>query len=434
MVLFAAIPGLQFGCRQSETSQMASLDVSAPQCQAACSAVQKAVVPTSQQALDTIDDDQDGPCRLAPYRGARHRLRAWAAAATQSGPPPSLRVEPKLRTRLTELLGIETPVMLAGMGGIANRELVGAVSRAGGFGTWGSAVEVFKQDPEYLRAEMQELGRACGGRPFGVDLLVHGHDGSMMDVLLDIFTQGGAKAFISGRGHLNAETIGLMHNRGMLVGMIAGKVQHALSAVASGVDFVIAQGAEGGGHTGEIPLSVLLPQVVDAVGAKVPVVAAGGLYDGRGLAAALAYGADGVWLGTRFLMSKESYAHPVYKQRLMDATVEDTRVTRAFSGSPLRSLRTKFSDAYEAQPKATVATGAAQLINANKAGVWRHYALSELMQADGSYKVDFDANDQAYPTGMVAGLIDKIDSAEDIVKRITSEALVAIDKSSRSRL
>ena len=113
------------------------------------------------------------------------------------------------------------------------------------------------------------------------------------------------------------EVIDLLHSKNILVGSMCGKVRHAISAVASGVDFVVAQGTEGGGHTGTVATMALVPQVVDAVGDKVPVVAAGGLFDGRGLAASLALGADGVWIGTRFIATPEARAVNGYKEALL---------------------------------------------------------------------------------------------------------------------
>ena len=130
--------------------------------------------------------------------------------------------------------------------------------------------------------------------------------------------EGGARIFVAGLG-VPREVIDLLHANNVLVGSMCGKVRHAVSAVASGVDFVVAQGTEGGGHTGTVATMALVPQVVDAVGDKVPVVAAGGLFDGRGLAASLALGADGVWIGTRFIATPEAHAVRGYKEQLLGA-------------------------------------------------------------------------------------------------------------------
>ena len=245
-----------------------------------------------------------------------------------------------ISTQLTELLGVQHPVMLAGMGGIAGKELVGAVGRAGGFATFGAAVSVSNDGPEELRAQLREIRALCGGAPYGVDLLVHGAEGGVMPQLIKVFAEEGARAFISGRGFPRRDVIDKFHAAGMVVGAIAGKVSHATRAAAEGVDFVIVQGAGGGGHTGAIALSVLLPLVVDAVGDRVPVVAAGGIFDGRGLAAALALGAQGVWVGTRFMMAE---THAGYKAHLLRASADDTVVTRAFTGAPQRALANDYT-------------------------------------------------------------------------------------------
>ena len=128
-----------------------------------------------------------------------------------------------------------------------------------------------------------------------------------MNKVIKIFEEAGVKAFVSGLGHPKPATVAKFHEKGILVGSIAGKLKHATNAVDAGVDFIIAQGGEAGGHTGSVATTVLLPQIVDAVAHRVPVVAAGGIFDGRGLAAALSMGASGVWIGTRFLMTPEAY-------------------------------------------------------------------------------------------------------------------------------
>jgi enoyl-[acyl-carrier protein] reductase II len=151
---------------------------------------------------------------------------------------------PQIRTKLTEMLGVEHPIMLAGMGGIAGKELVAAVANAGGFGTLGAAVNIANQGPEELRAELAELRRMCNGKPFGVDILVHGAEGGVMQQLIDVFADEGARAFISGRGFPRREVIERFHKRGMLVGSIAGRLIHAVRAVEEGVDFIIVQGTE----------------------------------------------------------------------------------------------------------------------------------------------------------------------------------------------
>ena len=160
---------------------------------------------------------------------------------------------------------------------------------------------------------------------------------------------GGARIFVAGLG-VPREVIDLLHSKNILVGSMCGKVRHALSAVASGVDFVVAQGTEAGGHTGTVATITLVPQVVDAVGEQVPVVAAGGLYDGRGLAASLGLGADGVWIGTRFIATPEARAVNGYKEALLATAEDGTVISRAYTGKTCRVVRNEWTNHYDAHP------------------------------------------------------------------------------------
>src|SRR6187397_2448728 len=214
-----------------------------------------------------------------------------------------------MRTRLTDLLEIEHPVMLAGMGGVSYHRLAAAVSEAGGFGCLGASTMTHQEMIEEM-AKVRELT----SKPFGVDLLT-ALPGQIANQIADVI-KGGARVFVAGLG-VPRDAIELLHDSNVLVGSMAGKVRHAVAAVESGCDFVVAQGTEAGGHTGTVATIALVPQVVDAVGRQVPVVAAGGLFDGRGVAAALALGADGVWLGTRFIASPEAQGVPGYKDALV---------------------------------------------------------------------------------------------------------------------
>ncbi len=207
-----------------------------------------------------------------------------------------------MRTRLTELLGIEHPVMLAGMGGVSYSELAAAVSDAGGFGCLGAST----MGDEKMAAEIAAVRHATD-KPFGVDLLTAMPGGMTEQVKMII--EGGASAFVAGLG-VPTEVVDLCHSNDVIVVSMCGKVEHALRAVEAGCDLVVAQGTEAGGHTGQIASFPLVPQIVDAVGDRVPVVAAGGIFDGRGLAAALALGADGVWVGTRFIATPEARGRP----------------------------------------------------------------------------------------------------------------------------
>ncbi|HUC05886.1 MAG TPA: nitronate monooxygenase, partial [Acidimicrobiales bacterium] len=181
-----------------------------------------------------------------------------------------------MRTRLTELLGIEHPVMLAGMGGVSYAALASAVSAAGGFGCLGAST----MGNDKMAEEMAAV-RAATDKPFGVDLLTAMPGGLSDQVRLII--EGGASAFVAGLG-VPSEVVELCHAHDLVVVSMCGKVDHAVRAVEAGCDIVVAQGTEAGGHTGQVAAFPLIPQVVDAVGDRVPVVAAGGIFDGRGLA------------------------------------------------------------------------------------------------------------------------------------------------------
>ena len=205
-----------------------------------------------------------------------------------------------MKTRLTDVLGIDHPVMLAGMGGVSYSPLVTAVSEAGGFGCLGAST----MSNEQMVAEIA-LVRGATDKPFGVDLLT-AMPGDLVGQVEQIIA-GGASVFVAGLG-VPAEVVELCHRNHVLVVNMCGKVDHARRALDAGCDVVVAQGTEAGGHTGLIATMPLVPQIVDAVGSQIPVVAAGGIFDGRGLAAALSLGADGVWIGTRFIATPEARA------------------------------------------------------------------------------------------------------------------------------
>jgi enoyl-[acyl-carrier protein] reductase II len=204
-----------------------------------------------------------------------------------------------VRTRLTDILEVEHPVMLAGMGGVSYHELVAAVSEAGGFGCMGAST----MSLERMVREMEAV-RETTAKPFGVDLLT-AMPGDMPAQVRAIIDHGG-RVFVAGLG-VPRDVVELCHDNNVLIASMCGKVRHAVAAVAAGCDLVVAQGTEAGGHTGTVATLALVPQVVDAVGDTVPVVAAGGIVDGRGLAAALALGADGVWIGCGFFASREAW-------------------------------------------------------------------------------------------------------------------------------
>ena len=315
-----------------------------------------------------------------------------------------------MRTRLTELLDIEHPIMLAGMGGVSYYALVAAVSEAGGIGTLGASTMGVDELPEEM-AKVRELT----SKPFGVDLLT-AMPGQVEKGIQSVI-EGGARIFVAGLG-VPREVIDLLHAKNILVGSMCGKVRHAVSAVASGVDFVVAQGTEGGGHTGTVATMALVPQVVDAVGAQVPVVAAGGLYDGRGLAASLALGADGVWVGTRFIASPEARAVVGYKEALLATAEDGTVISRSFTGKTCRVVRNDWTNHFEAHPE-ELQPFPAQVLASMKAGV------NHLGSPSGTV---VDVSQEFMPCGQGVGAIDELVPAAELVRLMVIEAERAIDR------
>jgi len=309
-----------------------------------------------------------------------------------------------MRTRLTEMLGIEFPVMLAGMGGVSYHELVAAVSEAGGIGTLGASTMRDHELPEEMRM-VRELTK----KPFGVDLLTALPN--QVDSGIKAVIEGGASIFVAGLG-VPREVIDLLHQKNILVGSMCGKVKHAVAAVASGCDFVVAQGTEAGGHTGLVATIALVPQVVDAVGDKVPVVAAGGLFDGRGLAASLALGADGVWIGTRFIATPEARAVNGYKDMLVATGEDGTTISRAYTGKTCRVVANDWTRHYDKNP-ADLKPFPQQAVASMQAGV-NHLGFPT--------GTEVDASREFYPAGQGVGSINDLVPAGELVRRIVAEA------------
>jgi len=318
--------------------------------------------------------------------------------------------EPIMRTRLTDMLDIEHPIMLAGMGGVSYADLVAAVSDAGGIGTLGAST----MGPDELPAEMARV-RELTTKPFGVDLLT-ALPGQVERGIQSVIA-GGASIFVAGLG-VPREVIDLLHANNVLVGSMCGKVRHAVSAVASGVDFVVAQGTEGGGHTGVVATMALVPQVVDAVGESVPVVAAGGLFDGRGLAASLALGADGVWIGTRFIATPEARAVNGYKEALLALAEDGTVISKSYTGKTCRVVRNEWTNHYEQHPE-ELQPFPAQALASGKAGV------NHLGAPTGTV---VDASREFMPCGQGVGAIDDLVPAGELVRQMMAEAERTIDR------
>ncbi|MGA2837380.1 MAG: nitronate monooxygenase [Acidimicrobiales bacterium] len=310
-----------------------------------------------------------------------------------------------MQTRLTELLGVEHPVMLAGMGGVSYSDLVTAVSEAGGFGCLGASTMSVDRMIDEIAAV-----RSATSKPFGVDLLT-AMPGSLVGQVEHVI-EGGATVFVAGLG-VPGEVVDLCHAHGVLVVNMCGKVDHARRALDAGCDMVVAQGTEAGGHTGLVATMPLVPQVVDAVGDRIPVVAAGGIFDGRGLAAALALGADGVWMGTRFIATPEARGVAGYKDALLGAKEDATTISRAFSGKTMRVLRNEYTQYFEEHPS-ELQPFPGQLGKSMQDGAWH--------LGGGSRTPGVDPAREGYPSGQGVGAIATLEPAADLVRRIVAEA------------
>lgn len=241
-----------------------------------------------------------------------------------------------MRTRLTELVGVRHPIVQTGMGWVAGPRLVSAAAEAGALGILASAT----MTTERLREAVREV-KSRTPEPFGVNLRADAGDArERVRIIVEEGVRVASFALAPSK-----ELIAELRDAGVVVIPSVGARRHAEKVAAWGADAVIVQGGEGGGHTGEVATGVLLPQVVDAV--DIPVIAAGGFHDGRGLVAALAYGAAGVAMGTRFLLTAESTVPDAVKARYLAAGVKDITVTTAVDGLPHRMLRTEMVAALE---------------------------------------------------------------------------------------
>jgi enoyl-[acyl-carrier protein] reductase II len=258
--------------------------------------------------------------------------------------------------------------------------------------------------------------RKATDKPFGVDLLTAMPGG--MSEQVQMIIEGGATAFVAGLG-VPTEVVDQCHRNNVLVVSMCGKVEHAVRAVAAGCDLVVAQGTEAGGHTGTVASLPLIPQIVDAVGAQVPVVAAGGIFDGRGLAAALALGADGIWVGTRFIATPEARGVLGYKEKLLAAREDETTVSRAYSGKTMRVVRNTYTDHYDAHPDE---------LKKFPEQLGLSYSGGVMHLGGDSYTEGVDIDKECYPAGQGVGAITELVPAAELVRRFVAEAEAALDR------
>ncbi|NUS28962.1 MAG: nitronate monooxygenase [Streptomyces sp.] len=336
-------------------------------------------------------------------------------------------------TALTRLVGIRHPVVQTGMGWVAGPRLVSAAANAGALGILASAT----MTPDRLRRAIREV-RSRTDAPFGVNLRADAADaGERVSIMLEEGVRVASFALAP-----SPELIARLKAADVVVIPSVGARRHAEKVAAWGADAVIVQGGEGGGHTGEVATTVLLPQVVDAV--DIPVVAAGGFFDGRGLVAALSYGAAGVAMGTRFLLTSDSTVPDAVKRRYLAATVRDVTVTRAVDGLPHRMLRTELVDSLERSGRSRRllhAVRRAAGFRALSGLTWRRMLRDGLTMKHGkgltwsqvllaantpmllrSAMVDGRTDLGVMASGQVAGVIDDLPSCAELVERIMKEA------------
>ena len=240
-----------------------------------------------------------------------------------------------MKTRITEMLGIEYPIIQGGMAWVAEHHLAAAVSEAGGLGLIGGA----NAPGEVVREEIRKA-KALTKKPFGVNVMLMS---PYADDVAKVVVEEGVKVVTTGAGN-PAKYMKMWKEAGIIVIPVVASVALAKLMERGGADAVVAEGTESGGHIGESTTMTLVPQVCDAV--NIPVIAAGGIADGRGIAAALMLGAEGVQMGTRFVVTKECHIHPAYKERILKAKDIDTKVTGRSTGHPVRALRNDMTKRY----------------------------------------------------------------------------------------
>lgn len=338
-----------------------------------------------------------------------------------------------IRTRLTDLTGVRYPIVQTGMGFVSGARLTAATARAGGLGIIGSATMTFDE----LRAAVAEVKERTDA-PFGVNVRADAPDAAERVGLIIAENIAVASFALAPKQQMIAQ----LKDAGVIVIPSVGAKRHAEKVAQWGADAVVVQGGEGGGHTGPIPTSLLVPQVVSAV--DIPVVAAGGFFDGRGLVAALAYGADGIAMGTRFLLTTDSPVADAVKQVYLEQTLTDTVVTTRVDGVPHRVLRTKLVDGLERSGNLTglarAVRNAARFRNLSRL-TWpelirqgramrnsSQLSWSQVLMAANTpmllkaAMVDGRPDLGVMASGQVVGLIDDVPSCAELIDRIMAEA------------
>ncbi len=301
-----------------------------------------------------------------------------------------------MKTRITDLLDIEAPVIQGGMAWVAEHNLAAAVSNAGGLGLIGAA----SAPPEVVREEIKKT-RELTDRPFGVNIMMLNPNA---EEVARIVIEEGVKVVTTGAGS-PSKFMAAWKEAGVVVIPVVASVAMAVMLERMGADAVVAEGEEAGGHIGSTTTFCLVPQVADAV--KIPVIAAGGIADGRGMAAAFMLGAEGIQMGTRFAASKESIVHQQFKDKLCRSSDIDSVVTGRSTGHPIRVIRNRMSREY--LKKEAEGASFEEL---------ERLTLGSLRAA----VIDGDIDGGSLMSGQIAGMIDSVKSCSDIIGDIVREA------------
>ncbi|ORY83616.1 2-nitropropane dioxygenase [Protomyces lactucae-debilis] len=345
-----------------------------------------------------------------------------------------------ITTPITKLFGIKHPILLAGMNQAAGPELAAAVTNAGGLGVIGGV----GYTPEFLREQIADLKAALNDKsaPFGVDLLLpqvgagarktnYDYTKGSLPQLVDVIIASGCKLFVAAVGVPPKEVVDKLHKAGIPVMNMIGHPKHVSKALAAGVDIICAQGGEGGGHTGDVPTSILIPEVVELcnkaksplTGDKVHVIAAGGIYNGKSLAAALAFGAEAVWVGTRFVAAKEAGASKAHQEAVTTAGYTDTLRTIIFTGRPMRVRNSKFIAEWEAKPD--------EIKRLTGQGVIPAIFDLEKREKDGTLDEETELDARPFLMGAVAAAVNDVKPAAQIVDEMMAEAVQQIKRSAQ---
>ncbi|MTB57918.1 enoyl-[acyl-carrier-protein] reductase FabK [Streptococcus uberis] len=314
-----------------------------------------------------------------------------------------------MKTRITELLNIKYPIFQGGMAWVADGDLAGAVSNAGGLGIIGGG----NAPKEVVKANIDRV-KSITKNPFGVNIMLLS---PFVDDIVDLVIEEGVKVVTTGAGN-PGKYMERLHAAGIIVIPVVPSVALAKRMEKLGVDAVITEGMEAGGHIGKLTTMTLVRQVVESI--SIPVIAAGGIADGRGAAAAFMLGAEAIQVGTRFVVAKESNAHQNFKDKILKAKDIDTVVSAQVVGHPVRSLKNKLTSAYAKAEKEFLA-------DRKSAGDIEEMGAGALRNA----VVDGDVEHGSVMAGQIAGLVQKEESCQDIIEDLFYGAADIIQKEAK---